>query len=243
MIVAGDDRGATSPPSELARRVGPPLAVGSLLVTVALLAWLALAPTAVAGPLAAAPFEVPATLVTDAGEDGCFRVVAGDGALVGQHCFEAGDDGWVQSYFNERGDLLVRTGSDGVVMEVDPVTGEVLRDVPRDEWERAGDAGPGAPPDDAGPPAGFVTTDGDQVVQHGDGEPRVLLDLDAPPGYELRNAAVSPDGDWVVAVTPHGEVVVAPTDGSAPPHVWVRSQDEATWLDLHGAIRWDAQVP
>ena len=246
-----DDR----PVSDVARRLGPSIVALALVLTVAMLTWLGTAPTAIAGDIEEAPFTVPATLVVPPDDDGCFDLVAGDGEVT-THCLDelATDDRreeWIEVTFLADGTLDVfRQGPDGgTVLRVDPDTGEVLE---REEWEpgdeRPDEHVPGRDEPERGPAAELeVYTDGDTVRrldEDGFGPPAepeddpVLLDLDGPPGYRLRDAAVSPDGEWVVAVTPDDQVVVAPTDGSADPYVWAATGDEG-WIDLRRGIRWD----
>lgn len=233
------------PVTPLARRVGPPLAVASVVATIALLVWMALAPTAVVGTLDEAPFTVPATLVLPPDDAGCFRILEGD-ATARTHCLERlavqddadphGDLGHVETFFDERGRLLAGRYPDAFVV-VDPATGEVVQDLGVD---------PDRDMQPVEPPMGsvHVHTDGDRVLRTdesgtmGEGEGEVLLDLHGPPGYQLHGAATSPDGAWVVAQTARGELVVAPTDGSAAPHVWAEVPDDR-WMDLHRSIRWD----
>lgn len=246
------------PVTEVARRFGPPVAIGSIVLTVALLLWLAAAPTAVAGPLTEAPFTVPATLVVGPDDDGCMRVVAGDGEAT-THCLDelAVDDEdflYAEAAFDDAGDVWIqREGEEStVVLTMDPATGEVLE---REEFDRA--TGPPigedpvaerpVPVPDPGQPAvqqPEVYTDGDVVRRFGDDGPGqseddpVVLDLEGPPGYDLRDAVLSPDGAWVVVTTPRDDVVVAPTDGSAAPYTWGEVPEDR-WVNLQGAIRWD----
>ena len=230
------------PVTAVARRIGPPLAIGSLVLTVALLAWMALAPTAIAGPVEEAPFTVPATLVVPPDDDGCLRVVTGDGTSR-QHCIDElarPDDsqryGHSEAWFDDEGRLIavVEDGDDRTLLHVDSKTGRViqeLNDTPAD-----------GPSPDAPPISEFVYTDGDRVLRGGDvrrdpATDEVVLDLHGPPGYRLEHAGVSPGGEWLVVVSGRGEVAVAPADGSAPPYLWTEVGDR--WLDLERAIRWD----
>lgn len=249
------------PVSEVARRVGPPLAIGSVVLMAALLAWIALAPTAIAGPLSEAPFTVPATLVTPPDDDGCLRVVDGDGTAR-EHCLDelALDDDAPYHYrdarFDEQGRLVVveEDGDGRRLLHVDEVTGEVVETLddttfpdapgePRPAPEEAPiEPDVDEPPPGRDPPEDFVYTDGDRVLRADDGrwdpdDSEVLLDLQAPPGYRLDQAVLSPDGDWIVVLTGRGEIAVAPADGSAAPYVWTEVDDR--WVDLYGAIRWD----
>lgn len=249
-----DDRAVTP----VARRVGRPVAVVALVVTTALLAWLALAPTAIAGDLTEAPFTVPATLLVGPDDKGCIHLFDGTGEAT-THCLDelaVDDRDWVytESWFDEDGDVQVhREVEDGVMtITLDPATGEVL-DRRTTDWETADRERmradveepievpvPGIPD----PERGQVYTDGDLVRSYddgprpGEGDDPVVLDLEAPPGYWLRDAVLSPDGAWVVVTTPSDEVVVAPTDGSAAPYVWAEIPDDR-WVNLWGAIRWD----
>lgn len=245
------------PVSDVARRVGPPLVVGVLVLTGALLVWIALAPTAIAGQLSEAPFSVPATLVVPPDDDGCLRVVDGDGSAR-EHCFDqlATDEDaprYVEAYFDGRERLLA--GEPPELLHVDPVTGEVLGTVDVSADDLRGGEPPRPLPEDApieptdtppgeDPPPPEVLTDGDRVLrwEFGEGrepdEEQVVLDLEAPPGYELETALLSPDGSWVVALTPDDELIVAPADRSAAPYVWTEVP-EGRWIDLWRAIRWD----
>lgn len=246
--------------SPLARRLGPPLAIGSVVVTVAVLAWLALAPSAIVGPIEDAPFTVPATVVLQPDDAGCLDVVAGDGAVT-THCVEelatgrsSGDrDAWVDVGFAADGTLQAfKEGPDvRVVLRIDPGTGEVLQ---REEYgpgeeqrfheqrfrgvEEVPDAGAGDTLEvyTDGDVVRRITEDGPRTGEPSEDDP-VVLDLDGPPGYRLRDAVLSPDGGVVVVTTPGDEVVVAPTDGSAGPYVWAEARDDG-WIDLHWAIRW-----
>lgn len=242
------------PVTPTARRLGPPIAVGALVVATALLAWLALAPTAIAGPITEAPFTVPATLVVPPDDDGCLRVVEGDGTTR-EHCLDqlattTDEFRFVEAYFDDQGRLLA--GESPNLLHVDPATGEVLGtvDVSGDD-PRADEPPRPAPEDDPvevpeEPPARpfEVYARGDRVVRadppDGREEPseEVLLDLEAPPGYDLRDAVLSPDQAWVVAITPADQVIVAPSDGSSPPYVWTELSD-GRWVELWRAIRWD----
>lgn len=227
-----DDR----PPTALARRVGPPIAAVALLAMVGLLGWLALAPSAVAGPVEEAPFALDALLLVPPDEDGCLLVVEGDGTTL-EHCLEdlkRGQDGqeYVEAFFDDRGRLVVGQFPDDLV-ELDPRSGEVTgpADVDADR-----------PPEPLPGPVA-VQVDGDRVLRladptDGTGDGDVLLDLQAPPGHDLRDAVVSPDGRWVAALTAGGDVVVAPADGSAPPYVWAELPDDR-WVELYRGIRWD----
>lgn len=242
------------PVTDVARRIGPPVAIGTLIATAALLAWLAIAPTAIAGPLAEAPFTVPATLVVPPDDDGCLRVVEGDGTDR-QHCLDQlapSDDEFrfVEAYFDDQGRLLA--GESPELLHLDPATGEVLGTVDVADVEGDSARPPTSedaplepvPADDAPPTAlPTVYAEGDQVLREGaSGDERdereVVLDLEAPPGYRLEHAIMSPDEQWVVALTPDDKVVVAPTDGSAAPYVWTEI-DEDRWVDLWRAIHWD----
>lgn len=239
------------PVSDVAQRLGRPLAIGALGLTVVLLAWLAFAPTAIAGPLEEAPFTVPARIVVGPDDAGCLRVVEGTGAAV-THCLDelAADRGstsyrYLQAGFTAEGDVVVLDEADDVrrAIEVDPVTGDVLE---------VRESSPGEPfeldtltgsPDGERPATSWVGTEGDRVVRYEEsrvssGEGEVLLDLDGPPGFALHGAALSPDGAWVVAVTERDHVVVAPVDGSAPPYLWTEDI-QGDWLDLDAAIQWD----
>lgn len=241
------------PVTDLARRIGPPVAIGSLVTTVGLLAWMALAPTAIAGPLEEAPFTVPGTLVVPPDDGGCLGLVDGDGTAH-EHCLDelvrsGGDEGHhsVDAHFDQRGRLLaVVHGEQGRrLLHVDAETGQVLETLEETELFDGDVAPPPAP--NGGPhvppPTRLVHTDGDRVLRadEGEGHPEadpVVLDLHGPPGYRLDQAELSPDGKWVVVLTGTGEVAVAPTDGSAAPHVWADVPDDR-WLDLARGIRWD----
>lgn len=242
------------PVTDVARRFGPPIAVGALVVAAALLAWLALAPTAIAGDLADAPFTVPATLVVPPDDAGCLVVVAGDGTNR-EHCLERlarsrDEFRFVEAYFDGQGRLLA--GESPELLHLDPVTGEVLGTV-----DVAGDPPRGAEPPRPAPEDEPIEVPeepqarpfevyarGDRVVRTNPPQGRqaetetILLDLQAPPGYDLHDAVLSPDEQWVVALTPADQVIVAPVDGSAAPHVWVEVTDDR-WVDLWRAIRWD----
>lgn len=242
------------PVSDVARRVGPPVAVGALVVAAALLAWLALAPTAIAGDLTDAPFTVPATLVVPPDDDGCLVVVEGDGTSR-EHCLTQltrDEDQFrlVEAYFDDQGRLLA--GESPELLHLDPTTGEVLGtvgvvgDTPRvDEPLRpAPEDEPIEVPEEPRARPFEVYARGDRVVRTVPPEGReagtetVLLDLQAPPGYDLLDAVLSPDRAWVVALTPADQVIVAPVDGSAAPYVWSDVTDDR-WIDLWRAIRWD----
>lgn len=242
------------PVTDLARRVGPPVAVGALVVAAALLAWLALAPTAIAGDLADAPFTVPATLVVPPDDDGCLLIVEGDGTSR-EHCLDQlarNDDEFrfVEAYFDDEGRLLA--GESPELLHIDPMTGEVLGTVDVAGDDPRADEPPRPAPEDEPievpeePQARpfEVYARGDRVVRADPpegseaGTETVLLDLQAPPGYELHDAVLSPDEQWVVALTPDDHVVVAPADGSAAPYVWTDVADDR-WIDLWRAIRWD----
>ena len=249
------------PASDVARRVGPPLVLGSLLLTAALLAWLALAPTAIAGPLEEAPFTVQGTLVVPPDDDGCLRLVGGDGTSR-EHCIDElarSDDeayGFTDASFDDQGRLVVidEDGSDRRLLHVDTETGQVLDTLDDTSFPDRGveprpvpEEAPVEVPEDGAATdrtqEAFVYTDGDRVLRSDVGawDPdadEVVLDLQAPPGYRLDQAALSPDGDWVVLLTGTGDVAVAPTDGSAAPHVWAQVPD-GRHLDLTRAIRWD----
>jgi hypothetical protein len=212
----------------------------------------ALAPSIVE-PLTEAPFEVPGTFLVDATDDGCLRVVHGDGQSR-THCVDVVGDGYVGSFFNSDGDLVVSTGGFDTFVEVDPVTGEVLRDVPRGEAQRPRDEYLTFPLSLAEADEGYVTTDGDTVVRRYDrgldgyGEPPlrdddVLLDLDGPPWFSLRSVILSPDEEWAVMLAHNGDILVATLDGSRQPHVWTTLPAEnERWQDLHGAISWEPSV-
>lgn len=246
------------PVTDAARRVGPPIVVASLVLTAALLAWLALAPTAIAGDIADAPFTVPATLVVPPDDDGCLQVVQGDGTAR-QHCldqFARTDDDFrhVEAYFDQDGRLLV--GEQPQLQHVDPATGEVLGTVDVSDGDLlpdepppprpAPDDEPVAVPEEPDAMRFEVYAREDRVVRadvpdapdgRESGE-EVLLDLQAPPGYHLHDAVLSPGEQWVVALTPDGQVVVAPADGSAAPYVWTELTGDR-WLDLWRAISWE----
>ena len=250
-------------PSALARRVGPGIVVGSLLVLVAVLTWFAMTPTAIAGDITEAPFTVPATIVLPPDADGCVDLVAGDGDVT-THCIDdlaterGRGDGyeWIEVGFASDGTIeAFREGPDvRIMLWIDPATGEVLEreefalgEEERFDRERFGEERePGFGEGIDEPVAIEVYPDGDLVRQFDpDGyrpgeEPEddlVVLDLDGPPGYQLRDAAMSPDGDWVVATTPDDRVIVAPADGSAAPYVWTEL-DNDDWVDLRRAIHW-----
>lgn len=216
------------PVSPLARRLGPVVAGLAVAVTLGMLLWLGLAPTAIAGPIAEAPFDLDATLVVSPDEDGCIDVVDGDGSST-THCIPGVSHG--EAFFDAQGALLV--GEYGSHRVVDPGTGEVLEVL---DEEAESDGRFDAPIDELTGPATLLT-DGDVVEDADTGE--VLLDLEGPPGYHLEGAATSPDGRWVVVLAPDGAVVVAPTDGSAAPYVWVDTGDRG-WVDLWRGIRWEA---
>ena len=241
------------PVSDVAQRLGRPVAIGSRALTVVLLAWLALAPTAIAGPLEEAPFAVPARIVVGPDVDGCLRIVDGTGEAV-THCAEelAEDRGstsyrYLQVGFTDGGDVVVLDEGESVrqVVEIDAVTGEVLdvrESSPGEPFEFEALAEP--PVGERQPPTtSWVGTDGDRVVRYEDTrlpehDGEVLLDLEGPPGFALHGATLSPDGAWVVAVTERNDVVVAPADGSAPPYLWTEDI-RGDWLDLDAAIEWD----
>lgn len=242
------------PVTDVARRVGPPIVVASLVLTAALLAWLALAPTAIAGDLADAPFAVPATLVVPPDDQGCLQVVQGDGTAR-EHCLEQfarTDDDFrhIEAYVDEDGRLLV--GERPQLQHVDPATGAVLGTVDVSDDDLLPDEPPPPSPEDEqvavpGEPDARgleVYARDDRVVRpdpsdgRGTGTEQVLLDLQGPPGYHLHDAVLSPDEQWVVALTPDGQVVVAPVDGSADPHVWTELSGHR-WLDLWRAISWN----
>ena len=233
--------------SPLARRFGPPLAIGSLVLTAVVLGWLAVAPTAIVGPLSDAPFAVPATIVVGPDDEGCLDVVRGD-ATSRTHCLDElapTREGWTNVWFDDGGQVVVsREDQDGqVLLTLDPVSGDV---VDRDErsWEED-PRGPIGQPDREHRIE--VYPDGDRVLRAEVGGPgprqdpdeaEVVLDVDGPPGYRLRDAVLSPDGSWVVVVTPDDRVAVAPADGTAAPYVWTEVPGD-TWVDLHAAIRWE----
>lgn len=243
------------PVTDLARRVGPPIVVGALVVAAALLAWLALSPTSIAGDLADASFTVPATLVVPPDDAGCLLVVEGDGTSR-EHCLDQlaqGEDGFrfVEAYFDDQGRLLA--GGSPELLHIDPVTGEVLGTVDVSGDDPRADEPPRPAPEDEpievpeeGDARPFeVYPQGDRVVRVDLSEGRegeteeVLLDLQAPPGYQLHDAVLSPDEEWVVALTPSDGVVVAPADGSAAPYVWTELPDDR-WVDLWRGVHWDS---
>lgn len=248
------------PVTDAARRIGPPVAVGALVATAAFLAWLAIAPTAIAGPISEAPFTVPATLVVPPDDDGCLRVVEGDGTER-EHCLDQlaadeRDHRNVEAYFDDDGRLLA--GEPPQLLHVDPVTGEVLdtADVSGDD-PHPDEPPPAAPEDEPIEPIEApeepdarrfeVYARGDQVVRYApssdepaeEDEGEVVLDLQAPPGYQLHDAVLSPDEQWIVALTGRDEVIVARVDGSAAPYVWTELTDDR-WVDLWRGIRWDS---
>lgn len=241
------------PVTDVARRVGPPVAVGALVATAALLAWLAVAPTAIAGPIGEAPFTVPATLVVPPDDSGCLRLVEGNGT-VREHCLErlAADEReyrQVEAYFD--GDDRLLAGEPPQLLHIDPVTGEVLDTVDVSGDDPHPDEPPPVVPEDEPIEApdepdamhAEVYARGDQVVRHDPsrdepGQEEVVLDLHAPPGYQLHDAVLSPDEQWVVALTVRDEVIVAPVDGSAAPYVWTELTDDR-WIELWRGIRWE----
>lgn len=242
------------PVTDVARRVGPPIAVGALVVAAALLAWLALAPTAIAGDLTDAPFTVPATLVVPPDEAGCLLVVEGDGTSR-EHCLEElarseDDYRFVEAYMDDQGRLLA--GEAPELLHLDLVTGEVLGTVRVADGARideppqpAREDEPIEVPEEGDARPFEVYARGDRVLRvdpsvgRGPETEEVLLDLQAPPGYQLHDAVLSPDEQWVVALTAPGEVIVAPVDGSAPPYVWIELSGDR-WVDLWRGIHWDS---
>lgn len=206
----------------------------------------------IAKPLTEAPFEVPGTFVVEATGDGCLRVVDGDGQSR-THCVDVVGDGYVGSFFNSDGELVVGTGGFDTFVEVDPLTGQVLRDVPRGEAQRPNDQYLTFPLSHAEAEEGYVTTDGDKVVRRydrgldgypGRDEPplhddEVLLDLNGPPSFSLQSVILSPDEEWAVMLAHNGDILVATLDGSREPHVWATLPAESErFQDLHGSINW-----
>lgn len=258
-------------PSAVARRFGPPIVIGALVVMVAMMAWSGLAPTAVAGPLSEAPYIVPATIVVGPDVEGCVHLVAGDGS-EDAHCYDdlAADEDvdyrYAEASFTADGLVVVYDESDQFRrrLTIDPATGEVLEileseapmeelepresidgDLPAEEEMAPGDEDVVVDPPMEGPRSGEemqVYVESDRVLRWHEGpetgDDEVVLDLQGPPGYRLRDAVLSPDGDWVVVTTERDEVVVAPTDGSADPYLWTEITDDR-WVDLWRAIRWD----
>ena len=235
--------------SAVAERLGRPIAIGALATTFVLLAWFALAPTAVEGPLTTAAFDVPATIVTGPDTEGCLRVADGRGDAV-THCVAelAVDRGstsyrYRQASWSDDGTITVADDDEEGrrVVVVDATTGAVIEVTELGFDEPLFDEPDRPVPD--GPTTTWVGTDGDRVLLYDDAsrpgdEGDVVLDLDGPPGFALHGAALSPDGAWVVAVTERDDVVVAPVDGSAPPALWTEDIG-GEWLDLDRAIHWD----
>ena len=216
----------TSPEaSDLARRVGPVVAGVGLLVAVAVLVWVAVAPDNVVGTVAEAGIDVPAVAAVDVDAGGCIELVGGDGAArttcttIEDAATTGGQPWWVD-------DQLVVETRDGPVL-VDPETGEVSEESPDDV--------------DRGRPEPLfreVWVDGG-VVRRGDwgDDGEVLLDLGGPVG-RLRDATLSPDERWVVATDEQDRVLVARTDQPDEVLVWFEL-DEDGWFDVRRQVRWE----
>jgi hypothetical protein len=231
------------PISDVAARVGPPVVLVSLAITVALLVWMAIAPTAVAGPIAQAPFTVPATLLVTPDDDGCLSLVEGDGTST-EHCSDdwvndQAEDRYVDAYFDAQGRLLV--GAYPELSIVDVATGDVIGTVNADSEPQTE---PGREFDEDAPQ---VYGRGDRVYRNDNpttferepGGDELLLDLQAPPGYEVTDAVLSPDGTWLLVRTNRDQVLVAPADGSTAPYEWTVAPDDR-WVDLRSHVRWDS---
>lgn len=218
-------------PSPLARRAGPIIAAVSLALTVGLVAWMAAAPTNVAGPLSGASFQVPGTLATPVSESGCLDLVDGRGGATALCVKGARQYGEV--FFDADGRLLV--GGENDLMVVDQTTGEVLE---RLSYEEAYGRIP-EPPSVLGE-SPYADVEGSQVRDPTTGE--VLLDVGGPIGYRLEQAVASPDGLWIVAVDPRQRIIVAASDGSAAPRVW-STLDSGGYVDLVRSILWSVGGP
>jgi hypothetical protein len=139
---------------------------------------------------------------------GCLHVARPDGSSDEVWCDRSGGEavGW-----SEAGYVLVsHYDGAGRLLEIDPATGEVVSATRIEEpWQER-------------PLAAGV------VAYHDDGELVVELEtggqvwrVDAPATYGIRTSARSPDGGWVAMVDEAGRLLVVPSDGSAPPRVWV----------------------
>lgn len=65
----------------------------------------------------------------------------------------------------------------------------------------------------------------------------VVWEVDAHPDYTVREVRRSADGSTLLLLDAAGRLLVAPTDGSAPPRVW--ATDVPAWTDL----AWEAGPP
>jgi hypothetical protein len=245
--------------SASSRRVRPRLRWAILvfiLIAVVLLPPVTTAMATVAGPLPSAPFEVPGTLVSATGPDGCVRIVDGRGAHT-TGCVTVVGEGPVEAFWNADDDLIVTTGGFDTALALDPATGATLGGVSRGKINRGrGDLSEDAYVNrDEMTQAGYVTTEGSKVVRRYDNartrgpmEPyaqlrpdEILLDVGGPPWFRLQHALFSPDGEWLIVHTNYSQVLVAPADGSAAPRVWTQGplRWEWWWFNLHGAVRWE----
>ena len=165
-----------------------------------------------------APDIALAWLAHDGGES-CLHVAWPDGAHARPWCDEnAGEvTGW------EEGSVVVSDYSAGSPRRllIDAHTGEVL-EVRLDDDRRG--------PIHQDRSVATFRESGEQVFVL---EDRELWRVEAPEGYEVRASSVSPDGAWVAMVDDADRLLLAPTDGSFPPRLWI--DDVSTW----GPLVWE----
>jgi hypothetical protein len=230
-------------PTELARRVGPVVAVVALVVGLGGAWWAGAGPTSVELPLAEAGYVVPGRLLVAAGEDGCVAVVDGNGT-VDRRCDE--DWAWAGGAWTPDGAIVLsplQPSVDTLDEQAAPVPDDRIGGPPGQGPWRVVDPATwrvtevaeqpvtvGAQVDGPGREALLVDA---RVVEVGG---RPVLTLTGPPGTRLDAALVRPDGDWVAAWGGDGRVLVAPVDGSGPASVWFEGDGDVWWWD---GLLWD----
>ena len=198
--------------------------VVGLLGAVATTVWVVVAPDNVVGPLADAPFELPATAVREP-VDGCVELVDGDGGTR-RTCPQPPLERYDTVRFDDAGVLVVDTPDGPRVIDPD----------------RTGTGGPTSdrtddPLDVDGPAPVYADGDVVRVDRRGSSDDDVVLDLGGPTAG-LRGAVASPDGAHVVAFDARGRVLVAEAARPDRVHVWFTVEDDG-WFDLRRAVRWD----
>lgn len=173
----------------------------------------------------ASTFTPPGTIAwrTGVGTDRCLYVGEPQGATREVVCNPAYASPLA---FTDEG-ILVRAEApdDGRFVLIDPTTGERSLTTLEVEPEPRGTTPPSTDRED-----GRLRV----AIGEREAERNVVWEVEAPDTYDIRAAAVSPDGTAIAMTDSAGRLLVAPTDGSVAPLLWSEQVERYTDLIWEG---------